>query len=159
MLCITSAKRAKRKLQSAKQLLYSITMRWTTKEMKELQVLEGWSFQWQKNLSLLKLKLNWPCSFSMLPLLYCSSSQPFWHMDYLFKYKYTMDYFAMLIPHEQLVEIFQKPLMKDLWNSLWTTRISRRTTGGPPGPRWESLLYSKCWSSKWRSKREWREQH
>jgi len=32
-----------------------------------------------------------------------------------------MDYYAMLIPHEQQVETFLESLIKDLLNSLWTT--------------------------------------
>ena len=35
MLCIPSANCAKRKLQTAKQLLYSIIMRWTTDKRNE----------------------------------------------------------------------------------------------------------------------------
>jgi len=42
MLYIPPANCEKKKLQTAKQLLHSITMLWTTKEIKmELQVLEG----------------------------------------------------------------------------------------------------------------------
>jgi len=54
-------------------------------------------------------------------------------MDHLFQ-KYPMGHFAMLTPHEQLVETctqVSERFIKDLWNSLWI--------GGPPGPRWESL--------------------
>jgi len=63
-----------------------------------------------------------------------------------------MDQFAMLTSHEQLLKHknlkmtvhdllyskgynFPKHFIKDLWSSLWTTRNSRWTTGGPPGPR------------------------
>ena len=76
----------------------------------------------------------------------------------IFSGKYPMDHFPMLAPHEQLVEtvlhigqwtqghvqlIVLSKIIKDLWNSLWTTRNSRWTTGGPPGPGWESLLQHK----------------
>jgi len=53
-----------------------------------------------------------------------------------------MDYFAMLTPHEKLVETVlhigqawtQGHVQSQSWNSLWATRNSRRTTGGS---RWE----------------------
>ena len=63
-----------------------------------------------------------------------------------------MDHFSMLTPHEQLVKHknlklvlhnllyiqgcnFQERFIKNSWNSLWTTRDFRWTTGGPSGPR------------------------
>jgi len=45
-----------------------------------------------------------------------------------------MDNFAMLTPHDQLVEEVSERFIKDLWNSLWITRNSRWATADPPGP-------------------------
>jgi len=36
---------------------------------------------------------------------------------------------------------FQERFMKDLWNFLWSTWNPMWTTGGLPGPRWQSLVY------------------
>jgi len=51
-----------------------------------------------------------------------------------------MDHFATLTLHEQLVEIVlhnvSERCIKDLWNSLWTTRNSC----GPPGLRRETMV-------------------
>jgi len=48
-----------------------------------------------------------------------------------------MDHFAMLTPHEQLVEtalhLVQRTFVKDLRNSLRTTRKSGWKAGGPRG--------------------------
>jgi len=51
-----------------------------------------------------------------------------------------MDHFALLTPHEQLIETVlhigqwtQGMFNQEFMNSLWIT-------GGPPGPRWESLF-------------------
>jgi len=64
-------------------------------------------------------------------------------MDHSFK-KNPMNNFAMLTSHEQLVETVlhicvSERFIKDLWKYLWTNRKSRWTTGGPPGPSWQSL--------------------
>jgi len=73
-----------------------------------------------------------------------------------------MDHFAMLTPHERPVETvshiggityllcskgytFQEYFIKDLWNSLWTTRNSRWTTSGPLGSLWELLQDTDSW--------------
>jgi len=54
-------------------------------------------------------------------------------MDHLL-IEYPMGHFAMLTPHEKLVESctqVSERFIKDLWNFLWI--------GGLLGPRWESL--------------------
>jgi len=69
-----------------------------------------------------------------------SGFQPFWPMDHLLKiYIYPVGHLPMVTPLEQLLYNkdynFQKLFINDLWNSLWTTKNSRCTTGGTPGPR------------------------
>ena len=57
----------------------------------------------------------------------------------IFLKNYPLDHFYMLTRHEQQSKLYcayvREHFIKDLWNSLWTTRNFRWTTGGPPGPR------------------------
>jgi len=49
-------------------------------------------------------------------------------MDHHLKKQNSMDHLVMLTPREQQVETLQKCFIKNLWNSLCTTRNSRWTT-------------------------------